>query len=213
MENILYFEGAGMDFYGEEQTKFSDVGNFRIRTAFKNNYGIPFYIELGSTYTYNPKNNKEIIDWNLRIDHLFKLEDRFKGEYITGGYEIKTNHLEIRKLHYTKETITKWINENLNCSFDTIQVLHSFYGYRVHGDTENPFNLMEDIDVNHDRAKARKESFQKIDMEYRKALNERYSKISLCDMDDKSLTIRCYASDESLSKTKLPRINKVLVNY
>ncbi|WP_145142227.1 hypothetical protein [Paenibacillus sp. Y412MC10] len=45
-QKILYFEAAGMDFYEEETYKVSDVGNFRIRTAFANDQGEQYYIEL-----------------------------------------------------------------------------------------------------------------------------------------------------------------------
>jgi len=209
--NVLYFEGAGMNFYSEEQTNYSDVGNFRIRTAFKNLDGTSFYIELGNCPRFENKGKKMkvVTDFALRIEHLFKLEDRFKEELEMGGYEMKKNHLEIRKLDYTKSSITKWINENLNCNFDTIQVLNEFYGYRVHGD--GAYNLMEDIELNHDRAAAREQAYNNVDMEYRNFLNAKYSKISLLDMDDESISIRCYASDSEL-KDK-PRHLKVPVNY
>lgn len=196
MTNVLYFEGAGMDFYGQEQTNFSDVGNFRIRTAFRNLDGIEYYIELGRGTRYNEK-GKLISEWTLRIDHLFKIEDRHKEELAAGAYEIKKDWQEIKKLNYTKEDITKWINENLNCNFDTMEVLHNFYGYRVHADNGG-YNLMENIDLNHERAAKRKETYHNIDMEYRKLLNEKYSKIGLVDMDDKTITIRCHASDKAL---------------
>src|SRR5690606_40325772 len=117
MTKILYFEGAGMDFYGKEQTDYSDVGNFRIRTAFKNNDDIAYYIELGNCPRYNEK-HKKISDFALRIDHLFKIEDRYKEELSLGGYEINVDHKKLRQLDYTKKDITKWINENLNCNFD-----------------------------------------------------------------------------------------------
>src|SRR5699024_12563192 len=118
-------------------------------------------------------------------------------------------HLKIRILLYKKSSITKRINENINCNFYNIQVLNEFYGYRVHGD--GAYNLMEDIELNHDRAAAREQAYNNVDMEYRNFLNAKYSKISLLDMDDESISIRCYASDSEL-KDK-PRHLKVPVNY
>lgn len=207
MTNVLYFEGAGMNFYSEEQTNFSDVGNFRIRTAFKNLNGVEYYIEMGSCPRYDKKGKVET-SWGLRIDHLFKIEDRHKEELSTGDYEIKKDWQEIRKLDYTTEHITKWINENLNCNFDTIEVLDSFQGYRVHADNGG-YNLIENADINHERASRRKAAYEKIDMEYRKALNEKYSKISLIDMSDNSLTIRCYASEQAIGN--LPRVQTISI--
>lgn len=220
-QNILYFEGAGMNFYDKEQTDFSDVGNFRIRTSFKNLDGIQFYIELGNCPRYNDK-HKKISDWGLRIDHLFKVEEKniyeeikkttlamFHNDY---EYEMPRDNLEIRKLDYTKSSITKWINENLNCDFDSIQVLSEFYGYRVHAGN-GVFNLMEEINVNHERANARKKCYEKIDNEYKEKLNEKYSKINLLSMKEKSIVIRSYASAESLSNANLEREREIVVDY
>lgn len=195
--NILYFEAVGMDY---EKNESSDICNYRIRTSFKNSDGEQYYIELGNTARHNEK-GKVIFEWALRIDHLFKVADRMNE-----SYEMRTDFKEIRKLNYTKENIKKWINENLNCNFDGIQILNEYYGYHVHGD-KGTYRLMEDIEVNHKRAEARREAFEKIDMEYRRFLEEKYAKISLLEMDSESITIRCYASDEKL-KDK-PRIQKI----
>ena len=147
MTNVLYFEGAGMNFYGEAM-KHSDVGNFRIRTSFFNNEGVQYYIEMGKCPRYNNK-HKVISDYALRIDHLFKVEDRNKEELRHGSYEIKTDHIALRELDYCKHDITEWINENLNCSFDTIEVLDDSSGYRVHGYNVEEglgyYNVMEDV--------------------------------------------------------------------
>jgi len=205
MEKVLYFEGAGMDFYSEEQTSFSNVGNFRIRTAFKNLDGVEYYLEMGNCPRFNEK-YKPITNFALRIDHLFKIEDRHKEELSSGGYELRMNFLELRKLDYTNEAITKWINENLNCDFDTIEVLDNFHGYRVHSD-DGGYNIIGDLEINFKRAVARKEAYEKVDQEYRKLLNEKYSKIGLMEMDDKSITIRCHASKEKLGSA--PRTKQI----
>lgn len=213
MAKVLYFEGAGMDFYGEAE-KQSDVGNFRIRTSFLNDDGVQYYIELGrcSRYDTSKKKPKIITEFALRIDHLFKVEDRTKEELSHGAYEIKTDWQGIRELDYSKAAITKWINENLNCSFDTIEVLNDFYGYRVHGGREI-YNLMEDIELNHERVAARIEAYNKIDLTYRTVLNEKYSVIGMNEMDGESITIRCHASERALQEANLPRIQTIAVAY
>nr|WP_156736427.1 hypothetical protein [Mycobacterium sp. E3298] len=213
----LYFEGAGMDYEANEN---SNVGNYRIRTAFTNKLGEEFYIELGRGYRRNEK-GKTISEWALRIDFLFSFEDQRKREaaeqfnrdlyieyrknnisyekwqnkkVIEPPYNRKLNHLDISKTDYTKESITEWINANLNCDFDTIEVLDMFYGYRVHADNRG-YNLIDNHDVNHELASKRREAYNKVDMEYRHLLNEKYSQISLMSMDESSITIRCYASE------------------
>lgn len=211
MTKVLYFEGVGVDFYSEEQTNYSDVGNFRIRTAFKNLDGKQIYIEMGNCirHDWTNKKPKKITDFALRIDHLFEIvhNNGSDDENKTG---IVFNWKSVQKLNYTKQDITKWINENLNCDFDTIQVLDFFYGYRVHGEGRT-YNFMEDIELNHARATARKEQYNKVDLEYREYLNEKYSKIGLFGMDSESITIRCHASDQAL-KDK-PRVQKIAVSY
>lgn len=204
MKKVLYFEGAGMDY---ELNNYSDVCNYRIRTSFFNNEGIQYYIELGRSW--RPTNKKKInFEWALRIDHLFLVEDRDSD-----NYEISTDWKKIRELDYTTKDITKWINENLNCSFETIQVLNNFYGYRVHGD-HGVYVPMEEIELNHERAIARKEAYNKIDMEYRSLLNEKYSIIGMNGMDSESISIRCHASSKALEIAGLEqRIVRIPIEY
>lgn len=68
---------------------------------------------------------------------------------------------------------------------------------------------MDNIDLNHERAVKRKEAYHAIDMEYRTLLNKKYSKIILKEMDDESITIRCYASEKSLGD--IPRVKRILI--
>jgi hypothetical protein len=46
-------------------------------------------------------------------------------------------------------------------------------------------------------------------MEYRKLLNEKYSKIGLLEMDNDSITVRCHASDKALGDN--PRTKKIKI--
>lgn len=204
---ILFFEGAGMDY---EINQMSNIGNYRIRTAFKNNDGIQYYIELGRGVKPIKKNGKYYIDgeWALYINHLFKLEDRFKLGLEHGAYELSGNYVTNTHFEYTKEDITKWINENLNCDFDSIEVLDMFYGYRVHADN-GCYNLIDNHLVNHELALKRREAYTAVDAEYRWSTNSKYSVISLLEMDDNSITIKCHASEKALGR--LPRIKKVSI--
>lgn len=209
----LYFEGAGMDYTPNE---FSNVGNYRIRTAFLNNDGKAIYIELGRCNRYrntslkgNKPLKKKIVvsEWALNIDHLFFIvegEDENKTSIPHNWHEIRDN------FNYTNEDITKWINETLNCNFDTMEVLPRFEGYRVHGDNGS-CNLIDNHTVNILRAEAREKEYKEVDQYFRQKLNERYSVVGLLKMDDNSITIRCHASDQALKRAGLTDNDRIII--
>ncbi|MBN3352009.1 hypothetical protein CF086_17075 [Clostridium botulinum] len=206
--NILYFEGAGCNYNPNEK---SDIGNYRIRTAFINNEGKLIYLELGG-HEFSDK--KKGIHWKTHIDHAF---------YITNDNDDNCNNNRINynwqyirdNVTYTKKNIVKYINKLCNTNFDTMEVLDFMEDYRVHGDNYK-YNLMDNHIVNRKRTEARKKAYKEVDMDYRKKLNEKYSKISLLKMDDESITIRCYASSQSMLKaglTEQDREKTIIINY
>jgi hypothetical protein len=206
MTNVLYFEGAGMNFYSEEQTSQSNVGNFRIRTSFLNNEGKQYYVEIGDGRRPTANKNKATNEMFLHVDYFFDVEKQLETPH--KRVCLKFDIHELRKLDYTKENIIKLINETLNCSFDTMEVLNEYYGYRVHGDNGS-YNTMENIELDHKRATNRKEAYEKIDLEYRSLLNEKYSVITMNEMDQNSITIKCHSSDTKLGDN--PRIVQIAV--
>lgn len=127
MKKLLYFEGAGMSGTGGE------VGNCRIRTAFKNDNGSKVYLEM---LGFNNSSKKMQFENRIagRVDHCFWiLED---GEQMTADIERNIS------FEYTKESILNVINEKLDCSFDEVVILEKLY--RVHGNSEK-YNLMEEF--------------------------------------------------------------------
>jgi hypothetical protein len=195
---ILYFEGAGMTF---EPHGHSDVGNYRIRTCFTNLDGVKFYFEASRTYKL--QRNKIVSEWVLNIEHLILVDD--EGEYP----EIDRDYRDVAQYSYTREDITNWINENLNCDFDTIEVLDQFYGY-IPINEDGTFNCIESHNADHDLAARRKAAFDQVDLEYRKLLKEKYSVIRLVGMNnEESITVKCHASDKALQAAGLPRVKKV----
>lgn len=203
-KKVLYFEGAGMDFNEEG----SNVGNYRIRTAFLNNDGQEIYLELSGTFFDDKKNNR--FGWKTFITDCFNLS--ISTDQNESSIQLKTKTIG----GYSRENIVSWINENLNCNFESMEVLDWLEGYRVHGgykDGEYTYNLMDNHEKNDKRTVVRNEAYNNIDNEYRKLLNEKYSKISLLEMDNESITIKCYASEESLLKSGLDRVKKIVVNY
>lgn len=203
MKKVLLFEGAGTNIYEEG----SDVGNYRIRTAFINNDGDQIYLELGGN-VQNCKSAKRF-GWYTHIDHAFNVSES-TDENIS---RIKLDNTFFKG--YSKEDLTKYINKNFNCDFDTIKVLDWMEGYRVHGDN-GQYNLMDNHKVNEKRTVARNEAYNKIDKEIREKLGKKYSQINLHDMDDESITVRCYTCEKDLHKIGMNKDNRLLkiqVNY
>ena len=202
-KDILLFEGAGMDIYEEG----SDVGNYRIRTAFIDGNGNKIYLELGGNLQ-NCKTSKRF-GWYTHIDYCFNLS--VSTDENISRIKLKNTFFK----GYSKKDLTNYINENFNCKFDTIEVLDWMEGYRVHGNY-NEYNLMNNHKLNKKRTIARNEAYSKIDKEIREKLGAKYSKINLHSMDDNSITIRCYTYEKDLYKIGMSKDNRLLkikVNY
>jgi len=145
MENnkkTLYFEGAGMS-----ETKRNDLNNCRIRTAFINLDGKEIYLELGSGNIYNKKEKEIDKKYFLVVDHLFYIVEGIGDENKTG---ITKDRQDLREnYNYSNKDITKWINKNLNCNFDNIEILPDLAGYRVHAENRG-YNLADNFIYNKD---------------------------------------------------------------
>lgn len=184
---VLYFEGAGC-------VERGDVENCRIRTAFVNDEGKRFYLELwGIEVTKNSPERYKAFENAGVVDYCYIL---------SGDDETICFDIEQRTFEYSKQGILEFVNDNLHCSFDEIKVLDIFDGYRVHKDGGGN-NFIEDYEHNEARAEARRKAYNKIDMEIREKLGERFSKIGLFSKDDESITVRCYASDEAMKRAGL----------
>jgi len=182
MENnkkTLYFEGAGMS-----ETKRNDLNNCRIRTAFINLDGKEIYLELESGNIYNKKEKEIDKKYFLVVDHLFYIIDGIGNENENG---IRHNHLDLRENYlYNNDDITAWINKNLNCKFDDVEILPNLAGYRVHGDNRS-YNLVENFIYNKELTAKReevKEYFNKLE----KSEGKKYPNFSIW-VDEKDLNI------------------------
>lgn len=203
MKKILLFEGAGMDFCEEG----SDVGNYRIRTAFIDGNGNEIYFELSGHIQDNKASKR--FGWYTSINYCCNLS--ISTDENISRIPLKDTFFK----GYTKKDLTDYINENFNCNFDTIEVLDWMEGYRVHGNN-NEYNLMDNHKLNRNRTIARNEAYNKIDKEIREKLGSKYSKIGLHSMDDDSITIRCHTYEKDLYKIGMSKDNRLLkirVNY
>ena len=122
MKQTLIFEGAGW----EKASSASDIGNCRIRTRIRNNAGEIIYLEMNgrekSKYDKNEKNYPDFIGW---VQHCY-IEDDDRSKY---------RKFEGARFSWGAKTVLEWVNENLNCSFNSLDVQND--GVRVH-DTKLP---------------------------------------------------------------------------
>lgn len=181
---VLFFEGAGC-------VERGDVENCRIRTAFKNDEGVKIYLELlGTEVTRNSP-----VRWHQYtnagyVDYCYELYDDGYSDAIR--FDIESKNFE-----YSKQGILDFVNQELGCSFTDICVTDCFYGYHVHR-PKGRYTLMDDYAFDHEKAAAARKAYDKIDKEIREKLGEKYSKISLHELGEDSITVRCYASDKSM---------------
>lgn len=135
----LYFEGAG---WPETEKKYGL--NCRIRTALTNDKGRKIYLELMA----GKKDKKRMKEYEFAgIPDIYTIVD--SCHYITDDYKVDDcnvsrirgeNDEELEHnfnwMPYTLDNILNFINVNLDCSFDKVEVLPEYAGYRVFGDSK-----------------------------------------------------------------------------
>jgi len=135
--NKLVFRGMGATYLPGES---SDVGNYRIRTEFKNGNGRHFFVELCGGPRYKAScehsNDRDLENEYSRMrEKLYAKRDTY--ERGTSGYmnltkQIKKAHEQpyynYRKLQgplslpYNLQNIMQWINNNFECKFEEIEI-------------------------------------------------------------------------------------------
>ena len=185
---VLYFEGAGC-------VPCGNVENCRIRTAFINDEGKKIYLELTGfeINKHMAKKYPHIVN-AAYVDHCHYITDEKPND------DSNKHRLPIERnavFEYDKEEILNFINRELDCDFAAMIVTDMFDGYHVHADHRG-YNLMDDFVYRPERAARARKASEKIDMQVRQKLGEKYSKISLHTLGDNALSVRCYASDKSM---------------
>ena len=122
--NILIFEGAGSEMF--------EVGNCRIRTRIRNIEGRLIYLEiLGFQNTNRTPNYAKGLNIVGHVDCCFYADHTRDTR---NNNSSKLAHITKFHFEYNKENILKLVNEDLNCNFDSLEVVK---GLHVHS-TEEP---------------------------------------------------------------------------
>lgn len=130
MTKTLIFEGAGWD--KADSSIQSGVGNCRIRTRLRNIEGRLIYLEMGgSQFTgKNIPSYSKGFNFFGRVDHCFYSDSKWDANRSHSG---ELSPIQRMHFEYNKESILNFVNQNLNCSFNTIEIINE--DLRVH-DTE-----------------------------------------------------------------------------
>lgn len=192
----LFFEGAGC-------VERGDVENCRIRTAFHNDKGQSFYLELSGVHYAAGKAPAAYATYTNAgfVNHCYEMPEN--------GFDNKNvgRDIEHRCFEYSKDEILKFVNRECGCSFDRIIITDMFDGYMVHK-LNGGVNFMEAFEYNPAKAAAAREAFDKIDIEIRRKMGERYSQISLLEVGEDYIKVRCYASNEKMRAAGLDPDNR-----
>lgn len=192
---VLFFEGAGCVPRG-------DVENCRIRTAFINDEGKRFYLELTGVEAtkHSPKHLREQYLNIGYVDYCYELGEH-GGEF---SYKLDKTNFE-----YCKQSILDFVNVHLKCSFESIIITDMFDGYRVHGH-RGSVNLMDDFVYRPEMAARAREAFHRVDMEVREKLGEKYSQITLHNLGDYAISVRCYASEVKMKSAGMDPEKRIM---
>ncbi|OME55409.1 hypothetical protein BSK59_13095 [Paenibacillus odorifer] len=130
----LIFEGAGWEI--AESAIVSGVGNCRIRTRIRNCDGRLIYLEMGCNMYSSEKKTPEFAKGFKvmgYVSHCFYADSEWDSSrsHSTNLYNYELSHY----FEFSPESIIKWVNEELNCSFDELKVIND-NSVRVHDTKE-----------------------------------------------------------------------------
>lgn len=201
----LYFEGAG---WPETEKKYGL--NCRIRTAFTNDKGRKIYLELMA----GKKDKKRMKGYEFAgIPDIYTVVD--SCHYITDDYKIddcnvsrirgengKALEHNFNWMPYTLDNILKFVNVNLDCSFDKIEVLPEYAGYRVFGDSKKygtyaGYNYGDEFPYDEERTRKIAARVEELKQHYAKLFNQRFDNTSYW-RDGNDLHIRINVSKQAM---------------
>jgi len=119
-KNTLIFDGAGSEMF--------EVGNCRIRTRIRNNEGRLIYLEInGFQNTNRTPNYAKGLNIVGHVDSCFYADSTWDAR---SNNSSKLSHVTKNHFEYNKENILKLVNEELNCNFNSLEVVNK--GLHVH---------------------------------------------------------------------------------
>lgn len=183
----LYFEGAGcFDHYIHEthHVSYGDLGNCRIRTAFKVG-DKAYYIEVLGTQRdkYNAKS--VLYQWPVTgFFDMFAPIDLETGEidYVNSFNKAVRNpdskkKYTPRSFEYCKKELLRLVNDMTGAKFDSVEVADEYSGFRVFGDRVNhvqQYNFGDEFIPNHDYERMHRDAYNAIYEKTKNAHKEKF---------------------------------------
>ena len=183
---ILYFEGAG---WAETEKEYGI--NCRIRTAFTNISGRKIYLEIMA----GKKDGKHVKGWEWAdVPDIYVIVD--SCHYITDDAKVddcnfsricskngKALEHNFNWMPYTLESILKFVNVNLDCDFDAVEVLPEYAGYRVFGDSKKygtyaGYNYGDEFQYDEELTKRITAKVEELKENFSKHFDQRYDNTS-----------------------------------
>ena len=183
-KKTLYFEGAGASY-----TKYNDVENCRIRTAFTNKDGQKVYIELLSGHKYTKE--KPVREFHyLYCDHCHYITDDPEIDDCNNSRLGCERNTYLAQIEWTKANILKFVNENCNADFEKVVILDSLAGYRVFKDkgkhnTSERYNFGDEFNYDEELTKKRIAKVAELTEHFKQLFNQQYDNTSYYIRDGK----------------------------
>lgn len=204
----LFFEGAGWDGCKAEYNNI----NCRIRTAFHNNDGKMIYIEIFGVHPNQhalkkAKTKGETLPTtHLYIDEAFYITDDNSVDDCNENRIKVIDYKEQQKIEYTLENIRDFINNNFNCSFDSVAVLDNLARFKVFADvkqdglgTSKSYNFGDTFNYDEETTTKRIEKVKELSENFKTLFNMEYDNTSYY-IKDNELTVRLNVSEKERIK-------------
>ena len=143
----------------------------------------------------------------FKIHHIAKSEvEKIKAELETIKSDSKTAvNQEIKKVEYTKENITAFVNQYCNADFDEIVVLDNLAGYIVFADTNKcntseGYNFGDVFNYDEDLTRRRRAKVEEMKKEFCILFNQKYDNTSYY-IENGKLVARIGVSDKVLKES------------
>lgn len=216
-KKVLYFEGAGWDGANKDYNGL----NCRIRTAFHDNDGNMFYLEIhggkcnkaqiirakGKGITI-PKTYLYVEEVDVITDAPKELTDKDTSDIGAEQNCIykKISGFEMERIPYTLENIKEYVNSHFNVKFEQVVILNYLAGYQVfssesgkHKKVSERYNFGDEFHYDEELTRKRIIKVEELKKHFCEMFHQEYDNTSYW-IEDGSLMVQLNVSEEERIK-------------